>query len=251
MPPSSALTTELATEVATAIERDGYTIVPNVVDAVAVATLLHTLDTLPDSESVRRRSDARGSVYAVRNLLDVVPEVRELAASNRIRALVKPILGPDYFVVRGILFDKTPGANWKVAWHQDVMIAVRERIEVEGFGSWSQKAGVTHVQPPVRVLQNMLTVRLHLDDCDADNGPLQVIPGSHGNGRLDAQDIAQWREKVRAVFCPVPGGGALLMRPLLLHASSASRTPRHRRVIHLEFAAAPLPGGLKWHSQTN
>jgi hypothetical protein len=36
------------------------------------------------------------------------------------------------------------------------------------------------------------------------------------------------------------------MRPLLLHASSPAADPRHRRVIHLEFAAEPLPGGLEW-----
>jgi ectoine hydroxylase-related dioxygenase (phytanoyl-CoA dioxygenase family) len=243
MPPTNELTT--------AIERDGFAIVRDVVDTAAVSILLHALDTLPDSDGVRRRGGEKSSVYAIRNLLDVVPQVQELATSRNIRSLVESVLGPACFPVRGILFDKTPEANWKVAWHQDVMIAVRDRIEVEGFGSWSQKAGVTHVQPPVQVLQNMLTVRLHLDDCDTHNGPLQVIRGSHANGRLDARDVAQWRERAAAVSCLVPSGGALLMRPLLLHASSASRTPRHRRVVHLEFAAEPLPGGLKWQTQAN
>lgn len=63
--------------------------------------------------------------------------MRELATSSLIRALVEPILGPNFFPVRGILFDKIPGANLKVPWHQDVTIAVQEKIEAEGFGPWS------------------------------------------------------------------------------------------------------------------
>jgi hypothetical protein len=44
----------------------------------------------------------------------------------------------------------------------------------------------------------------------------------------------------------IPRGGALLMRPLLLHASSACVVPKPRRVIHLEFVAEHLPDGLEW-----
>lgn len=186
-------------------------------------------------------------MYALRNLLEDVPEVTALADSTAVRALVAPTLGPGCFPVRGILFDKTPEANWNVVWHQDLSIAVRERRDVEGFGPWSEKAGVVHVQPPASVLERMLTVRLHLDDCDEINGPLLVLPGSHRGGRLTAPEIQERRAQTAGVPCPVPGGGALLMRPLLLHASSASQSPRHRRVIHLEYAAEALPGGLRWH----
>ena len=41
----------------------------------------------------------------------------------------------------------------------------------------------------------------------------------------------------------------MLMRPLLLHASSSSSKPEPRRVIHLEYAADDLPGGLEWHDR--
>ncbi|HEX8672970.1 MAG TPA: phytanoyl-CoA dioxygenase family protein, partial [Longimicrobium sp.] len=162
------------------LEEDGYAIVPDVIERVEVERLLHALDAAGGAEGARRRE----SVYAIRNLLDAVPEVRALAESPAVRALVEPVLGAGAFPVRGILFDKTPDANWKVAWHQDLSIAVRERRDVPGFGPWSVKAGVPHVQPPVGVLRNMLTVRLHLDDCDADNGPLQVLPSSHADGVL-------------------------------------------------------------------
>jgi len=194
---------------------------------------------------VRRRE----SVYAIRNLLEVVPDVAALARSAEVRALVEAVLGPDAFAVRGILFDKTPDANWKVAWHQDLTIAVHERHEVEGFGPWSEKAGIVHVQPPAAVLERMVTVRLHLDPCGPENGPVQVIPGSHRAGRLSADEVQRSRAERDAVPTCVGAGGVLLMRPLLLHASSPSTAPAHRRVIHLEFAADALPGGLEWHGR--
>jgi hypothetical protein len=98
--------------------------------------------------------------------------------------LVEPVLGDRFFAVRGILFDKIPDANWKVPWHQDVTIAVEERVEVEGFGPWSIKADVLHVQPPAEVLEHMVSVRLPLDNCDEENGALRVIHGSHLHGRI-------------------------------------------------------------------
>jgi hypothetical protein len=222
----------------------GFTLLPDAVAPTHVAALLCAIEaaTAHGDESVRRRE----GVYAIRNVLEVVPQAREFADSPQLRALVEPVLGTGCFPVRGILFDKVAGANWKVPWHQDLSIAVQERIEVDGFGPWSQKAGVLHVQPPARVLENMLTLRLHLDDCSHANGPLRVLPASHQDGKLSAQQIAQWRGRADKVSCVLPRGGVLLMRPLLLHASSASLEPRHRRVLHIEWAAHPLPGGLQW-----
>jgi len=136
-----------------------------------------------------------------------------------------------------------------VAWHQDLTIAVRQAAEAPGFGPWSEKAGIPHVQPPPRVLERMLTVRVHLDDCGRDNGPVQVIPGSHAHGRLAADEIARWRDGREPVLCTSPRGGALVMRPLILHASSPATRPGHRRVVHLEFASDELSHGLEWHGR--
>ena len=108
------------------------------------------------------------------------------------------------------------------------------------------KGGVPHVRPPIAVLKAMLTLRVHLDDCDATQGPLRVLPGSHTRGRLDAGEIRGWLDRVPPVTCLVPRGGVLLMRPLILHASSPATDPRHRRVVHLEYAALRLPGNVDW-----
>ena len=201
--------------------------------AIDLATVRHLTESITDGRHARR------------DLLSL-PVVREWLASDAVRALIEPHLGPGVFPVRGILFDKTATANWKVAWHQDRSIAVRERCEVAGYGPWSVKDGVPHVQPPVAVLAGMLTLRLHLDDCDLDNGPLRVVPGSHRDGILSDTAIATAVAAGPVVNCCLPAGGVLLMRPLLLHASSAAMQPRHRRVIHVEFSADQLPEELSW-----
>ena len=180
-----------------------------------------------------------------RNILSI-PAVRELASASQIRRLIEPVLGSKCFAVRGIFFNKSIESNWKVVWHQDVTVAVRERKQIEGFGPWSKKDGVLHVQPPSAILSGMLSIRLHLDENGFDNGPLRVIPGSHTDGRLSPDPIAKC-EKKNQVICTVPAGGALLMSPLLLHASSAGQVAKPRRVIHLEFTSKALPHGLKWH----
>ena len=183
----------------------------------------------------------------MRNLFEV-QAVRALGKSRAIREIVEEVLGPGARAVRGLLFDKTASANWKVAWHQDLLITVCERREMAGYGPWSVKAGVPHVQPPAKVLEKMLTLRLHLDDCGEDNGPLRVLAGSHRAGILTGEQIDAWRENNDSNTCLVPRGGVLVMHPLLLHASSAAKKPGHRRVVHLEFASDQLDGGLQWHA---
>ena len=181
----------------------------------------------------------------VRNALEL-PPIRKLSSSPAIRDLVTPVLGDRCFAVRAILFNKTASSNWKVAWHQDVVISVKVRAEVEGFGPWSVKAGVPHVRPPARILENILAVRVHVDTCGDDNGPLRVLSGTHTRGILSDSEIATLPKDGEAV-CSVAAGDVILMRPLSVHASSVARHSNSRRVIHIEFATGELPPPLEWH----
>jgi ectoine hydroxylase-related dioxygenase (phytanoyl-CoA dioxygenase family) len=214
------------------IDENGFAIIPQCLDEQTVERLRLHLGNAERSQ---------------RNLLHD-PVVRELASSEAVRQLVAAVLGKECFAVRGILFSKTAQSNWKVVWHQDRTIAVRERRELAEFGPWSVKAGVPPVQPPASVMAKMLAIRLHLDESHEGNGPLRVIPGSHKAGCLSAEEIGAWSARP-SVICTVPKGGAMLMRPLLLHASSSASSPEPRRVIHLEFAADDLPSGLEWHER--
>jgi hypothetical protein len=214
------------------VEQHGFTIVSHALAADEQRTLLATLGPV--------------SGAGHRGLLALTAIV-ELARSPKLLELIRPYLPCKPFPVRAIYFDKSSDVNWLVPWHQDLSLAVRDRAEVPGFGPWSRKDGIPHVQPPVALLEQMLTVRLHLDDTDESSGALRVLPGSHRLGRLSAERIQQLRTERSDFLCAMSAGDALLMRPLLLHASTRSTTMRHRRVLHIEYAAFTLPHGLEWH----
>jgi ectoine hydroxylase-related dioxygenase (phytanoyl-CoA dioxygenase family) len=199
---------------------------------------------------LRDRSDLNFKTHGIRDLLNVVPIARAVACSESIQALIEQILGDRGRVVRGTFFDKTPEANWKVAWHQDLTIAVRDRAEIDGYTAWSIKAGIVHVQPPISILEKMLAVRIHLDDADESNGALKVLPGSHLLGRLSTTAIQEYKSKVASITCSAKKGDVLLMHPLLLHASSLAVNPNHRRVIHFEYSSAKLPKPLEWYERS-
>lgn len=222
----------------------GFAIFPRVLGAREVERLRQAIAAIPDGDEVRRKR----SVYGVRNLLEISADIRALAASHAVRQFVTPLLGPNAFATRAVFFDKVPDANWTLGWHQDSVISVVERRGVPGFLAWGNKAGVWQVQPPPEILARMVAVRVHLDDCGPDNGPLRVLPGSHRHGWVEDQ-LDEWKRNVPETVCSVPCGGVVVMCPLLLHASSKARSPAHRRVIHIEFANAELPGGLQWNQR--
>lgn len=96
------------------------------------------------------------------------------------------------------------------------------------------------------VASRRVAVRLLLDDCGLDDGPLEVLPCSHRQGRLGDDDI----DAAVSATSPVPligsAGDATLMHPLLVHASRPMAVVRRRRVLHVEFAPRGLPEGLAW-----
>lgn len=229
------------------IAREGFAVIEGVLDSETVDSLIRELAKARVDELGSQRA---GRAFGLRNLLNAVPATRELANSAALRSLVNPILGNTARVVRSIYFDKHKNANWKVAWHQDLTIAVREKLDVEGFNAWSIKAGIAHVQPPLSILNNLLTLRVHLDHTDDSNGALRVLPGTHRHGRLDANQIQYWKENQRIVTCSVPRGGVMVMRPLLLHSSLSALEPEHRRVLHFEYSSVELPAELEWFEES-
>lgn len=153
-------------------------------------------------------------------------------------------------LTRAILFDKPPGRNWTLEFHQDVTVALAERMEAKGFGPWSQKEGVWHAEAPDWLLERMVTVRIHLDDADEENGCLlvQTIDGHRRSLRKwDAAALESWKSE--AVPLVVKAGDAVIMCPLTPHASGRNSTNRHRRVLHMEFAAEQPGQGLRWRDE--
>jgi ectoine hydroxylase-related dioxygenase (phytanoyl-CoA dioxygenase family) len=205
---------------------------------------------LPDSECAKVAgyfdtftSDEVGS----RALLEL-DWCRNLALALRSNAEIARHLPFDFVAVQCTAFAKTPETNWLVSLHQDLSIPVRERVQNPECRGWSNKQGVLFVQPPVAVLESLLAIRVHIDACSAENGALRIVPGSHLFGRLAADAQAEVRNASGELVVPVDRGGALLMRPLLLHASSKAAIPDGRRVLHFLFGPRTLPLGLRWHT---
>ncbi|HQU85137.1 MAG TPA: phytanoyl-CoA dioxygenase family protein [Pyrinomonadaceae bacterium] len=226
------------------IEENGFSVIENVLNAETVSFLADELSKINDSNAVSKRNEA---IYGVRNLLNLSKEIRKFSESETVKKIAHNFLGKNAKVVRAIYFNKTAEANWKVPWHQDLTIAVKEKRETQGFSAWTLKANIQHVQPPIEILEKMITLRFHLDDADETNGALKILPKTHRKGRLSALEIKSLREANETHLCSVKKGDCLIMRPLILHSSSAGKSPKNRRVIHFEFATEELPNGLKWY----
>jgi len=229
----------------TAIARDGYALLPGVFTPAEVDALNAALASAlqPRSAATAVRSDA-DTVYAARNILSLWPGAATVWQRPPLLPVLAAILGPGCGLVRTLYFDKPPERTWALPWHQDLTIAVQDhRLPSSQFTKPTRKAGVPHVEAPAAVLERMLFARIHLDEVTAENGPLKVIPGSHTHGKGVTLNAPPATILAQA-------GDVLLIRPLVVHASGKSQpdTQRHRRILHLEFAAdRALPDGYAWH----
>lgn len=223
------------------IEEQGFTIIPDVYNAVEVNAILNVIDTADQSNATFRKT---ADLFAIRQFLKEVPAVLPLVLTERLNLLIQSLFGAGYFVVKSIYFDKPEQSNWFVAYHQDLTISVDKKTEAPGFGPWTVKHNQFAVQPPLEILEHNFTIRIHLDDTDKNNGALKVVPGSHVKGIYRPETI-DWSAETEAI-CEVPKGGIMIMRPLLLHASGRTTNQARRRVIHIEFSNTMLPLGLNW-----
>lgn len=185
-------------------------------------------------------------VHGIRNADKKLATIARLCENQQLIHQAQTHLDAEVQVVRVIFFDKTPEKNWLVSWHQDKTVAVSDTFNRAGWGPWSIKDNTHHVQPPLSVLNQMVTFRIHLDSADRNNGCLKVISASNYAGLLRADEIKQWVQDNQPVYCEVNAGDAVIMRPHILHASSKSLTPKHRRVVHVEYSSHQLPQGVSW-----
>lgn len=217
------------------VEERGFAIIPELLEPPEAERLL---EQLPQTALQRTRAGARHALAH--------PAVAALARDSRLLDLARDVLGGAALPFRATLFDKSPDANWLVVWHQDTALPLRQRQELPGWGPWSVKAGVAYAHAPDSVLTRILALRIHLDDSTIENGPLRVLPGSHRLGVLSDDSIEAMTAQMDPVECLIPRGGALLMRPLIVHASSKSKSRAPRRVLHIEYAASlTLEHGLE------
>ncbi len=220
----------------------GFQLVEGMLSRGKVDRCLEALRETDKLGGVRRRG---GETFACRHLLWDLPGLGSLLTDVGLDALASRVLGREAFPVAATLFDKVQGANWKVPSHQDRAVPVVEKVEVPGFTQWSVKIGIPYVEPPAEVLEQLVALRVHLDDCPVENGALAVVPGSHERGRLADADVSDLLDGAFET-CSAASGDVLLMKPLAVHRSLPAESATHRRVLHALYATQELPGGLHW-----
>ncbi|WP_459554897.1 phytanoyl-CoA dioxygenase family protein [Lacunimicrobium album] len=227
-------------------ENDGFCLLEDIYSSEQLSRLSERMTwmTAQATTSIRQRD---GDVYAARNVLDLCPDVADLWKTPPLTSVVLDLLGPDACLVRGLFFDKPPTSSWGLPWHKDLLIAIQPPpVLSSSYSPPRDRLGVLHTEPPLEVLERMLTLRIHLDEVTHENGPLEVAAGSHHSGKLLQLDGRP------SELITTPQGGVLVMHRLLAHASGRSEpgTTRHRRILHLEFASSPvLPDNYQWYQQ--
>jgi hypothetical protein len=214
---------------------DGYEIIPDVLSTSEVERLVASLDIVPLDRS---RAGAR---HLLRH-----PPIEAVARSAPLTSIASRILGGAARPHSATLFDKSPQANWLVAWHQDTALPMRERSDAPGWGPLSEKGGVLYARAPACVLSAVVALRIHLDDSTHDNGPLRVIPRSHRLGVLTDEQIFGLAARSTPETCLVGRGGVIAMYPLLIHCSSKVLSDAPRRVIHIEYSTRTGGSPVGW-----
>ena len=228
------------------LSKHGFTIIDNIYTNEEIENLLKQINqTSTDKDTFRKSAD----LFAIRQFLKEVPETIDMVFNQKLKTILKNVFTQNFFVVKSIYFDKPGSSNWYVSYHQDLTISVDKKREFKRFQFWTIKQKQFAVQPPLEILQNIATVRIHLDQTDKNNGALKVIPQSHLKGIYRPENIDWNLEK--EVYCNVSKGGIMLMKPLLLHSSGRTTNDSPRRVIHIEISSLELPSGLNWAERIN
>lgn len=223
------------------ILNNGFTIINNVFTDKEIDDLLLTISQADTSKPTFRRTN---DLFAIRQFLKEVPAAVDKVFSDKFNHIISELFGEDYFAVKSIYFDKPENSNWFVSYHQDLTISVDKKLDSEDFGPWTTKHHQFAVQPPLHILQDNFTIRIHLDNTDKENGALRVIPSSHLKGIYRPETI-DWTVESETV-CSVKKGGVMIMKPLLLHSSGRTTNNNKRRVLHIEFSRSSLPDNLNW-----
>ncbi len=182
------------------------------------------------------------------NLINSIPFINSLAHSKQITSLVEEVLGGNSFPVNAFVLDKTQDNNWGLGWHQDLKVAVKNKIETVGYSNWTVECGIPHAIPPKEVLEKRLSVRIHLDHCFIDNGAILIAPKSHKHGIIQSETEIEKIISDESIYCEVEKGGVLFITSLLFHKSPYSTTDKKRRILQIDYVGTELTNGLEWYN---
>jgi phytanoyl-CoA hydroxylase len=214
-------------------DREGYVVVPELLDASSLAELTADLDAMDDEVDafLQGMPDERFSIAergALTVSLHAVTRSEAARAASRhpaILDLCADLVGPDV----------------RLYWDQ----AVYKKTEKPRRVPWHQDNGYTYVEP-----QAYLTVWLALTDATLENGCPWIAPGRHRLGTITHHYVDPLGHECLtdvpdAVAAEVPAGGAVVFSSLTPHLTGPNTTADTRKAYILQYApsgAAVLEG---------
>ncbi|MEM8973933.1 MAG: phytanoyl-CoA dioxygenase family protein [Pseudomonadota bacterium] len=143
-------------------------------------------------------------------------------ANSRMTDMISDLIGPDVKLHHTKINSKLPGAATEVKWHQDFLFTPHTNSDV-------------------------VTALLMVDDVTDDNGPLEVLNGSHKGelhsiwqdgtftGAVDEATAAKMQ--AASVKCMGPAGSVCLMHTRLAHGSAPNRSDDPRTLFICVYSA--------------
>ncbi len=221
-------------------DRDGFLIVPDLIDRARVERLSAAMDRVYAGEyrndirppPLRKRVTPFGnesSVHWILNARWLDEDIWANATDARLGGMAAKLLGtPSVSIVEDQLLDK-PDGGMPVNMHQD-------------YGYWSFSRST-----------KMITCWIALVDMEASLGPVEILRGSHRWGRggnprdlilgsedayMHAADSARPEGAgVERVRVHVPAGGGAFFHSLTFHGSGRNESGRRRRAVSLHWAS--------------
>jgi phytanoyl-CoA hydroxylase len=219
----------------------GYLVVPDVLDGDELAKLRQTVDDIvARAASVTAHTDvydledthtqAAPRVRRIKTPHKHFPVFADLVRHPRITEILANLLGPDIRLHGSKLNMKSAGFGAAVEWHQDWAFYPHSNDDVLATG-------------------------LYLDDCEMENGPLLVLPGTHDGAVFDhhadgyfsgAMDPGLQQLDYSAAVPLIGRAGSMTIHHVrLVHGSALNKSSKPRRLLLHEYAAAdawPLLG---------
>lgn len=193
-----------------ALHRDGFVLLPGILDASQIAELRRAIDSLTPIYW-----DYQGLVDHYKCVFNRDPLWLPYLDRPGVVELAEAALGSDCHVIGQTAWRCHPGFVGAEL-HQDYQVMALPETLLD--------------DPRFELPMQICTAHFYLDDIDADLCPTLVVPGSHRAGRPPLPGEQDWRGRVpEAVLCRA--GDVLLFRSELWHAGSRNRTPDRIRYL--------------------
>jgi phytanoyl-CoA hydroxylase len=152
------------------------------------------------------------------NFVDFEPKLRGMAMHPKLLRVVELLLGAKPLLVDDAALLKPPHSGQEKPWHQDMAYRGLD-YDMRIIGVW-----------------------IALDEADAENGCMHVIPRSHMDGGIPHYSIRDWQicdgnvSVDRDTIVPLEPGGILFFHGMTHHGTPNNLSVKRRRALQFHYA---------------